>query len=753
MKTLWSLVLLLTLSWSASAQMLDPLKVVQWSVEIKPVSGQEYEVIFSSKIRDNWSVYSQFLESDDGPVRTSINYETKGLELLGKGKESGDRVEGFDKVFGMNLIKFKKKFVITQRVKVSDPSKEYSGYLEFMTCDDRSCLPPTAWDFTLRFPKKNAVTPVAEPETETETTPAEGSTEGETPDGTAAVESLDTNAMTSLEGQDSAALTATVETPAAAPPQTKAGEINWEIPLNGQGQYSPQIASLSETLKAPVSDCTTEDNDSSLATIFFLGFIGGFIALLTPCVFPMIPLTVSFFTKRSETRAKGIRNAVTYGLSIIGIYVAIGLIITATLGANALNLLSTHWIPNTLFFVLFTVFAFSFFGYFEITLPSSWTNKSDRAADRGGLLGIFFMAFTLSLVSFSCTGPIIGSLLVGAAQGSRLGPAIGMLGFSSALALPFALFAAFPSWLNSLPKSGGWMNTVKVVLGFVELALALKFLSVADMTEHWGILPYEIFVGLWILIALGLAAYLFGFIRFPHDPPNRKLKPVPALLGALCVAAAVYFATGFRTYEADMIVHKVEERTNDEGKTLEIMTGETEEITMTTYHYPALLSGLAPPAGYSLFFPNESPPGLVSYKNYYQGLAVAQRENKPMMIDFTGYGCVNCRKMENNVWVEKEIHDLISENYVLVSLYVDDRAPLENMLVTPEGRKLRNVGNLWAAFEEYNFQEVTQPLYALVAPDEVVLNKPVGYTPDVSAYANFLSCGVEAFKAHQAKKE
>lgn len=751
MKTLWSLVLLLALSWSASAQMLDPLEVVQWSVEIKPVAGQEYEVIFSSKIKENWSVYSQYLESDDGPVRTSINYETKGIEVIGKGKETGKRVEGFDEIFGMNVIKFKKTFTISQRVKISDISKEYSGYLEFMTCDDRSCLPPTAWDFSLKFPENKAAPASTEKAVEPKETevPNEKVPEKE--------ENTDSSGIGATEGQDSAAAVAGIEEPKEPTPlgaASQTGQIDWKIPLNEEGEYSPTVASIANTLESPVSNCTTEDSDESLLTIFLLGFVGGFIALLTPCVFPMIPLTVSFFTKRSETRTKGIKNALIYGLSIIGIYVAIGIIITATLGANALNLLSTHWIPNTLFFVLFTVFAFSFFGYFEITLPSSWTNKSDRAADRGGLIGIFFMAFTLSLVSFSCTGPIIGSLLVGAAQGSRLGPAIGMLGFSSALALPFALFAAFPSWLNSLPKSGGWMNTVKVVLGFVELALALKFLSVADMTEHWGILPYEVFVGLWILIALALAAYLFGLIRFPHDPPKRKIKPVPALLGVLFLATAIYFATGFQTYKTDMIVHKIEERVNDKGENVEILTGETEEITVTTYNYPSLLSGLAPPSGYSLFFPNESPPGLVSYKNYYQGLAVAQRENKPLLIDFTGYGCVNCRKMENNVWVEEEVHKLISENYILVSLYVDDRKKLEEPLVTPAGKKLRNVGNLWAAFEEYNFKEVTQPLYALVSPnDEVMLNKPVGYTPEIKAYTNFLSCGVEAFKAHQKEKE
>jgi thiol:disulfide interchange protein DsbD len=464
---------------------------------------------------------------------------------------------------------------------------------------------------------------------------------------------------------------------------------------------------------------------------FFLGFAGGLVALLTPCVFPMIPLTVSFFTK--DTKRKGWMNALLYGASIIVIYVSIGLLITGVFGATALNELSTNAIANTLFFLIFVIFAFSFFGYYEIQLPSSWANKSDSMADKGGLIGIFFMAFTLAIVSFSCTGPIIGSAIVQSAT-STLGPFVVMLGFSVALAIPFGLFAAFPAFLNSLPKSGSWMNSVKVVLGFLELALALKFLSVADMTMHWGILKYELFMGLWVIIFLATTLYLFGFIKFPHDSPLKKLSPQRWLFSLSFLALTIYLATGFFYNEKTQ-----------------------------SYDSLKLMSGLAPPAQYNYLLPEPAlNPDIKSryisytkcannldcFKDYYEGLAYAKEVNKPILLDFTGYGCVNCRKTEEHIWVRDEVWNQIAEDYVLISLYVDDRKALDDILLSKSREtKLRNVGNKWADFQIVNFEQNSQPLYVMMTPDEKVMAKPRGYKEGVEDYADFLSCGLEVYNA------
>ena len=496
-------------------------------------------------------------------------------------------------------------------------------------------------------------------------------------------------------------------------------------------QLRPSIAT---SYKSPKGKCGEEENarDMGLFLTFGLGFLGGLLALLTPCVFPMIPLTVSFFTKSSIDRKSGLRNALIYGLSIIVIYVSMGLLITAALGPEALNLLSTNWIANTLFFLIFIFFAFSFFGYYEITLPSSWANKSDAMADKGGVIGIFFMAFTLALVSFSCTGPIIGSAIVQSAT-DKLGPFLVMLGFSSALALPFALFAAFPGWLNSLPKSGSWMNSVKVVLGFLELALAFKFLSVADMVEHWNILPYEIFMASWVLVFGLLTAYIFGFIKFPHDSPIRKLSLFRRSFGVLCLVATIYLITGF------------------------FYNKETQ-----SYNSLKLMSGLAPPANYNWFLPEPAidnalksqyisftkcANNLDCFKDYYEGLAYAKETNKPILLDFTGYGCVNCRKTEEHIWIKDEVKEKLSKDFVLISLYVDDRKELEEVLLSKSRqKKLRNVGNKWADFQIVNFEQNSQPLYVIMSPEEEVLTAPRGYNPSVSGYFGFLDCGLNTFK-------
>ncbi|NNE29496.1 MAG: hypothetical protein HKN16_07655, partial [Saprospiraceae bacterium] len=420
------------------------------------------------------------------------------------------------------------------------------------------------------------------------------------------------------------------------------------------------------------------------------------------------------------------------------IYVGLGMLINGIFGPTALNALSTNWIANVLFFVLFVVFAISFFGYFEITLPASWANKSDAMAEKGGFLGTFFMAGTLSIVSFSCTGPIIGSALVTAAS-NPAGPAIVMLGFSAALALPFGLFAAFPAWLNSLPKSGSWMTSVKVVLGFVELALALKFLSVADMTMHWGILKYELFLALWVIIALATAAYLFGLIRFPHDSPLRKLSPVRGTFALAFLGFGIYLVTGFFT------------------------NPKTQQ-----YNSLSMMSGLAPPAIYNYLKPepildsdlkqeyltySKCANNLNCFKDYYEGLSYAQKNNLPVLLDFTGYGCVNCRKTEEHIWIDDRVWEKLDQEFVLISLYVDDREKLEQILVSKNTQdRLRNVGNRWADFQIVNFEQNSQPLYVMMAPDEKVLAAPRGYKEGIKGYLEFLECGLETFDAEYGKK-
>lgn len=654
---------------SADKGILNPVK---WSWKFNKITDEEYDLVFSAKVQEGWYVYSQYLDGDDGPIPTAFTFDSENFEKVGKNEEASEhRKEGHDPMFDMNIVKYSKEVSFTQKIKTSDISQPITGYLEYMTCDDTRCLPPKEVDFSFDLSGENTQT-------------------------------------------------------------TAAAEIGGGGSSIGEGTPVYEVFNHGLADSECGNEAPKEEKSQSLWLIFLLGFGGGLIALLTPCVFPMIPLTVSFFTKSSKDRASGIRNAITYGLSIIIIYVALGIIITGAFGADALNLLSTNAWFNIFFAVLFIVFAISFFGYFEITLPSSWSNKSDQAADQGGLLGIFFMAFTLSLVSFSCTGPIIGTLLVETATGGGeaalfgripVGPLMGMLGFSVALALPFGLFAAFPSWLNSLPKSGGWMNSVKVTLGFVEIALALKFLSVADLTMGWKILPYELFVGLWVLCAAGLAAYYMGWIKFPHDSPIKKVSVQRLTLAIAVTAFMIYLASGFQYSERS-----------------------------ETFVTPNLLSGLAPPAGHSYIFPKKCPLNINCFKDYFEGKEYAKSQGKPILLDFTGHGCVNCRRMEDQVWGEKGIYELIKDEYVLISLYVDERKALdEPYMSTFSNRKMRSVGNKWADFQAIHFQRNSQPYYVLLDNDGTVLNKPKAYTPDKAEYQAFLECGLDRFKDKQRK--
>lgn len=694
------------------AQIFEPVK---WKFSSEHVEGKEYIIHLDATIDEGWAVYSQYLERDDGPIATSITFdEGDHFELVGKAEEDpSTKKEGYDAIFDMNLTKYFKSMKISQRIKISDFSKPVTGYLTFMTCDDSKCLPPSDVDFSIAFTE---VKPIVEEKKENNVPKKEEEVmqEEEVKTKESTSESKKITDENQVELEDSSAETESIE---------DEDDTKTEATLYG-------ITSIAESTEqcADVSSTIRDDESKTLMGIFILGLLGGFLALLTPCVFPLIPLTVSFFTKSAEDKKKGFRNAVLYGLFILLVYVVLSIPfhLLNTLNPDILNEISTNVWLNVGFFAVFLFFAFSFFGYYEINIPSSWTNRISSAESVGGIIGIFFMALTLSLVSFSCTGPILGSLLAGAlsSDGGAWQLTAGMSGFGLALALPFALFAMFPGWMNKLPKSGGWLNTVKVVLGFVELALALKFLSNADLVMHWGVLKYELFMGLWILIGLGLALYIFGIFRFPHDSKKKKLTGARIGSGFVVAALTIYLCFGL-TY-------------NSETK---------------TFNSLKLLSGLAPPAGYSWIYPNDCPNDINCFKDLEEGMAYAQKVNKPILLDFTGYACVNCRKMEEHVWSDPRIFDLINDDYVLVSLYVDDKEDLpeeeqiEVERVQGGTRKLRNVGHKWAHFQTKFFNTNAQPFYVAVSPDgQQMLNQPVGYTPNIGEYEEFLKCGLNAYQ-------
>lgn len=699
--------LMLTIVTSSYSQIFKPVK---WSFSQEKISDKESYLVFTAKIDKGWTIYSQFT-ADDGPIPTTITFEeSTGIELVGKASESGKKKEGMDALFGVNVIKFlaDKPFVMKQKVKVKDASKKVSGYVTYMACDDEKCLPPTDEEFSFSFGGASTATETSnKKEEKTDNVPG------------IAVVTMPSDTATMLT--DAAATDTLSGTVAALGPKISGNKIDQKIPT------------LYETQKDPLSDCGGQkETREGLFWLFVFGFLGGLLALLTPCVFPMLPLTVSFFLK--DTKRKGWVNGAIYGASIIVIYVLIGLLITILVGPEALNRLSTNWIANSLFFLIFVAFAFSFFGYYEITLPSSWSTKSDRMADKGGLLGIFFMAFTLALVSFSCTGPIIGTAIVQAStKGEFFGPFLVMLGFSTALALPFGLFAAFPAWLNTLPKSGSWMNSVKVVLGFLELALALKFLSVADMTNRWGFLKYELFMGLWVIIFIGMALYLFGFIKFPHDSPIKKLGTVRLAFAGLATAGVFYLLSGFFVNES---------------------TG--------NYKALSLMSGLAPPAHYNFFIPPQPLDASIKekypsyskcannincFKDYFEGIQYANEVNRPILIDFTGHGCVNCRKTEEHIWIDDRVRNILMDSVVLISLYVDDDKKIEDVLISLNtNEKLRNIGKKWADFQIVNFEKNAQPLYVLASNDQKVVSQPRAYVPGVDGYLDYLRCSLSQFK-------
>lgn len=672
-----SLALLLLVAMFCNAQMADPVK---FKSHLKTGSTAEAEIVFDGKIAHGWHVYSTNLGSD-GPIEASFHVDKKdGVELVGKLTPRGHEISMMDNMFGMKLRFFENSVQFVQKVKFTKPTYTLKAYLEYGACNDEMCMPPT--QVNAHFSGKS---PAIDGKAAADEKSADDVAE------TLKAGGLDSS-MVKAGAVDSVAIA-----DSAAAPQLDNAEV--------QKLWTPVIKELAKFDK-PVSN--------SLLYIFLAGLVGGFLALFTPCVWPIIPMTVSFFLKRNKDRKKAIREAITYGVSIVVIYVALGLIVSLLFGASALNALSTNAIFNILFCLLLVVFAASFFGAFEITLPSSWSNKIDQKSDEtSGVLSIFLMAFTLSLVSFSCTGPIIGFLLVAvASEGSIVAPTIGMLGFAVALAIPFALFAMFPTLLKSAPKSGGWMNVLKVVLGFIELAFALKFLSVADLAYGWHILDRETFLALWIAIFSLLGLYLLGIFNFPHDDKNRRTNVPQFFLALGSLAFAFYMIPGLW------------------GAPLKAV------------------SAFAPPMNTQDFnlYKNEVHP---RFKDFEAGMAAARLEGKPVMIDFTGFGCVNCRKMEAAVWTDAKVADMLNNKYVLISLYVDDKTPLpEQMTVTDTDgtqRTLRTVGDKWSYLQRYKFGSNTQPMYILLDNEGKPLTGSRSYDEDINEYMDFLKVGLDNY--------
>ena len=681
MKKLISSLLLSFVVCVLQAQIKDPVK---FKTEFNTLSDTEAEIVFTAAIDKGWHVYSTEL-GDGGPISATFNVDkTSGIELLGKLKPVGKEVATFDKLFEMKVRYFENTAKFIQKVKLTGGAYEIEGYLEYGACDDESCLPPTEVPFKFSGVAKTANAAAAKAEQPEKK-------EVEKKEEAAPVVSKDTVAMMELVPAT------TTDASTGIQPAVASGEL-----------WKPVISEL----QALGEEHT--QGDMSWIYIFVTGFLGGLLALFTPCVWPIIPMTVSFFLKRSKDKKKGIRDAWTYGASIVVIYVALGLAITLIFGASALNALSTNAIFNILFFLMLVVFAASFFGAFEITLPSKWSNAVDsKAESTTGLLSIFLMAFTLSLVSFSCTGPIIGFLLVQVSTtGSIVAPAIGMLGFAIALALPFTLFALFPSWLKSMPKSGGWMNVIKVTLGFLELAFALKFLSVADLAYGWRLLDRETFLALWIVIFALLGFYLLGKIKFPHDDDDNKVGVTRFFMALVSLAFAVYMVPGLW------------------GAPLKTV------------------SAFAPPMQTQDFnlYKNEV---HAKFDDYDLGMEYARLNGKPVMLDFTGYGCVNCRKMEAAVWTDPKVSDLINNDYVLITLYVDNKTPLtEPVKIVENGteRTLRTVGDKWSYLQRVKFGANAQPFYVLLDNQGKPLNKSYAYDEDIPKYIEFLQTGLENYK-------
>lgn len=688
MRKLFGTLMLVLVALAVQAQIHTPVK---WKIKLEDSGTPEKEIVFTATADKGWHLYDMNLP-EGGPVSTTFPFEIlKGAELVGKPVSSTKPTTVYDELFSMELRWYAGTVSFTQKIKVTDPAKfKIAGELEFMACNDETCLPPERVEFS--FDKKNIKTDGGIAATETNETVA---VEPDAESSTAAneMETITPDATTTKE-------TASAVTNVSGALTDKASL--WAPVINELKAFGDSIVSATDT---------------SWLFIFLAGFLGGLIALLTPCVWPMIPMTVSFFLKRTKDRKKAIRDALTYGLSIIVIYLIMGLLITGIFGASALNDLSTNAVFNILFFLLLVVFAISFFGAFELVLPASWTNKLDSKADSTtGILSIFFMSFTLVLVSFSCTGPIIGTLLVQAASmGTAVGPAIGMFGFALALSIPFSLFAIFPNMLQSMPKSGGWLNSVKVVLGFLELALALKFLSVADLAYGWRLLDREVFLVLWIIIFILLGCYLLGKIKFSHDS-DVKYVSVPRLFMAIVsFSFAVYMVPGLW------------------GAPLKA------------------ISAFAPPL-YTQDFNLYKNEVHAAFDDYESGMAYAKKVNKPVMIDFSGFGCVNCRKMEASVWTDPKVKQILENDYVLITLMVDDKTKLPKPIEIEEHgkmRKLKTIGDKWSYLQRSKFGANAQPFYILLNDEGQPLGPSYAFNEDVSKYIQFLQGGLTKFKQEE----
>lgn len=769
-----SILLLSTLVFTAlNAQIVNPVK---WTFESTKINDCEYDLIFKAKIDGNWHMYGQKSYGDEGPVPTSFHFtKNANYELVGKPSES-KLIKKFEPVWNFEIQFFEHEASFTQRVKIkSDKSFDIKGDFEFMVCNDNQCMPPTTEEFNFKLQGTAAClnegtqntttsTQIIDPtkwdfsakktgdceyELSFKSTIDEGyhmysqKSYGDLPLSTSFQFTANSNYEligkpiesklikkfeplfdSELEFfEHEATFVQKIKLKSDKPFEIK-GSVEFVV-CNDVQCLSPKTEEFNFKLQGTAA-CLNEGTQSAESnanrkwwSIFLLGFLGGLAALLTPCVFPMIPLTVSFFTKQSKNKAKGISNAIIYGISIIIIYVLLGLGVTKAFGPDALNAFSTNVWFNLIFFALLVVFAMSFFGAFEIVLPARFVNKIDAQSDRGGLVGIFFMAFTLSLVSFSCTGPIIGTLLVDAAvNGGIAGPFWGMFGFSVALALPFGLFAAFPGWLNSLPKSGGWLNSVKVVLGFLELALALKFASNADLVVQAGIITRKIFLVVWIIIFGSLGIYLLGWIRFPHDSKLSRLSVPRLLMAIITLSFTVYLIPGLWGTPLKMI------------------------------------SGFAPPEFYKK---EPCPNDLPCFHDYDEALAYAKKTGKPLMIDFTGWACINCRKMEEQVWTDPEVDKHIRNEVVLVSLYVDDKTelPADQQTVKKLGErdfKIKSIGNKWSYFQASRYKTNTQPQYVLIDNNEEMLTTETAhYDPDIKKYIDWLDSGIREFKNRSKK--
>ena len=659
-----------------AAQMVEP---VTFTATLDKGATAEAQIVFSGKIDEGWHVYSVGI-GDAGPTEATFNLvAADGIEIVGPLTAQGNEISQYDELFGVKLRFFEGSVRFVQKVRFTKPDYSIDCYLEFGACSNETCMPPT--EVALKESGRSPAVAMSD-----DGAAKEPQTPGERAD-IAAQQSVEQPAD-SVAADSVAAVAAVVAQPDSVLQQL----------------WAPVIDELSAH-EEPVS--------SSLLYIFLAGLAGGFLALFTPCVWPIIPMTVSFFLKRNKDKRKAVREATAYGFSIVVIYVVLGLAVTLLFGASALNALSTNAVFNVFFCLLLVVFAASFFGAFEITLPSSWSNKVDSKSETtGGVLSIFLMAFTLVLVSFSCTGPIIGFLLVAVStQGSIVGPTVGMFGFALALAIPFTLFAMFPTLLKSAPKSGGWMNVIKVVLGFIELAFALKFLSVADLAYGWHILDRETFLALWIAIFGLLGLYLLGLIRFPHDDEGRRTSVTEFFLALISIAFAIYMVPGLW------------------GAPLKA------------------ISAFAPPMNTQDFnlYKNEVHPRFLDYES---GMATARAEGKPVMIDFTGFGCVNCRKMEAAVWNDPQVADILNNKYVLISLYVDDKTPLQQPITVEESgkeRTLRTVGDKWSYLQRHKFGANTQPFYVLIDADGHPLEGSRSYDENIGEYVDYLQSGLDNY--------